>query len=279
MARLQTGTTNYQGVLYDLNKTQGSQTVYDLSTNGVGTTGYREPSLVTGNNEDTFAEIEKVSGLSYDNGKDSTATNQYYKLAGFNSIQEFGKDMQDEYNNMIESVDKYKGFYVGRYETGIENGKAVSKNAYTNQSVTTADPTQNEIKYWYGLYNKQRTMAADNNYIGVESSMILGSQYDAMMNWMIKTGTVVGVGYDDSKWTSGMIITGQSEKDIINKVHDLYGCHIEWTLEANSNNYRVTRGSSSTYSRGSAPSYGYTLFPNHIYSEYSSRLTLYIELS
>jgi len=281
MAILQSGTTNYQGVSYDLNKASGSQEVYNLATYGVGTTNYREPSLVTGSDKDTYAEMAKVTGEQYDNGTDSTTGKKYYELAGnYSSAIEFGKDMQDEYNNMVVSVNKYKGFYVGRYETGIENGKAVSKNAYTNENVTTADAKDEAnlgTKSWYGLYNKQRTMAKDNQYIGVESSMIWGSQYDAMMNWMIKTdpiNNIVGTGYASSKWTKDIKITGQSENDIINKVHDLYGCHYEWTLEASSTNIRVNRG--GDYFTSISPSDRGGDLPLTSYDYNSSRLTLYV---
>lgn len=276
MARLQTGTTNYQGVLYDLDQEQGSQTVYDLDTYSVGTTNYREPSLITGNNADTYADMETVTGESCDNGTDSTTNEKYYELAGYSSIQEFGKDMQDEYNNMVKSVDKYKGFYVGKYETGIENGKAVSKNAYKNSNVITADGSQDETKYWYGLYNKQRNMAKDNNLIGVQSSMIWGSQYDAMMNWMIKNDNIVGTGYASSKINKG-IITGQSENDIIKNIYDLYGCHYEWTLEAKGESCRVLRGGMfnvefSPSNRNGTSTPNVVLYSNMM----GSRLTLYL---
>ena len=69
--------------------------------------------------------------------------------------------------------------------------------------------------------------------------------------------------------------TGNQEKDFMKNVFDLYGCHIEWTLEANSTNRRVSRGG---YSRGSnAPSSRYNNYPSGTNSNYSARLTLYIK--
>ena len=180
MARKIGETENYQGVLYDLNQTRANQKVLDFSTNGVGKPKYREPSLVTGNASDTSALLDTITGTDYDT--------KYYKLAGdYSNAKEFGKDMQEEYNNMVKSVAKYGGFYVGRYETGIDktSKKAVSKNAsITDNNTTTADTSQADTNKWYGLYNKQRTMAKDNGLDSVESSMIWGSQYDAMMIWM-----------------------------------------------------------------------------------------------
>ena len=269
MARKIGETENYQGVLYDLNQTTANQKVFNLSTNGVGKPNYREPSLVTGNASDTSALLDTIVGTNYDA--------KYYNLAGnYSDAKAFGKDMQEEYNNMVKSVAKYGGFYVGRYETGIKDGKAVSKNAsITDNNTTTADASQADTNKWYGLYNKQRTMAKDNGLNSVESSMIWGSQYDAMMIWMQKTGTTIGTGYDKTKKNTGLT-TGNSPNDIINKVYDLYGCHFEWTLEAYGTYRRVHRGGTSTVS-GNAPSYRSDLSPDFTNINLGSRLSLYIK--
>ena len=270
MARKIGNTENYQGVLYDLNKTRENQKVFDLSTNGVGTTKYREPSLITGSDSDKSALLDTIVGTDYDA--------KCYNLAGnYSDAKEFGKDMQEEYNNMVKSVAKYGGFYVGRYETGIDktSKKAVSKNAsITDNNTTTADASQADTKMWYGLYNKQRTMAKDGGLDSVESSMIWGSQYDAMMIWMQKTGTIIGTGYDTTKRNTQKI-TGKSSTDIINKVYDLYGCHREWTLQSSDTSYRVFRGGS--YSLDSAPSNRNDNRPVNADAVISSRISLYIK--
>ena len=269
MARKIGETENYQGVLYDLNQTKEKQKVYDLSKCGVGKTNYREPSLVTGSDNDTYALLDTIAGANYDA--------KYYNLAGnYSDTKAFGKDMQDEYNNMVKSVAKYGGFYVGRYETGIKEGKAVSKNAsITDNNTATADASQTDTKMWYGLYNKQRTMAKDNGLDGVESSMIWGNQYSVMMIWMQKTGTKIGIGYDTSRRTAGETVTGKSQNDIINNVYDLYGCHHEWIMETVDINCRVFRG--GDYNDSYAPGYRNSNVPSSANSNYGSRLSLYIK--
>ena len=271
MARKIDNTENYQGVLYDLNQTKENQKVYDLATYGVGTTNYREPSLVTGSGSDTSALLDTITGTNTDS--------KYYNQAGnYSDVKAFGKDMQEEYNNMVKSVEKYGGFYVGRYETGIDNTSkfAVSKNAsVTANNTTTADPTQTDTKMWYGLYNKQRTMAKDNGIDSVESSMIWGSQYDAMMIWMQKkTETIIGTGYDTTRKNTKQI-TGNSPNDVINRVYDLYGCHFEWTLESTIINDRVIRG--GTRSSDNAPSFRSLDYSYHTNDSNGSRLSLYIK--
>ena len=70
-------------------------------TNGVmrisSSRGYREPDIVSDYDKDS---ILKTLGL------------------GAESTHEFLIQLEKEFNNMIESVEKYGGFYIGRYETG-----------------------------------------------------------------------------------------------------------------------------------------------------------------
>ena len=274
MARKIGDTENYQGVLYDLNQTKENQKVFDLLTYRVGTTNRREPSLITNSGKDTSALLDTIEGTKYDA--------QYYNQAGnYSDAKAFGKDMQGEYNNMVKSVAKYGGFYVGRYETGIDNTskKAVSKNATEKDEkgilkTTTADASQTDTKMWYGLYNKQRTMAKDNGLDSVESSMIWGSQYDAMMIWMQKTGTTIGIGYNTTKANTEKV-TGNLPTDIINKVYDLYGCHREWTLESHYSSDRIYRG--GVYDNDNAPSYRSDGDPGNNNNSRGSRLSLYIK--
>ncbi len=269
MAKLQEGsTTNYEGILYDLSKAKGSQAV--MSSYGVGTTSYREPSLITGSDSDKSALLDTIVGTDYDA--------KCYNLAGnYSDAKEFGKDMQDEYNNMVKSVAKYGGFYVGRYETGIDKTSkfAVSKNAsVADNNTITADASQIDTKSWYGLYKKQRTMAKDSGLDSVESSMMWGSQYDAMMIWMQKTGTTIGTEYDKTKKNKEKV-TGKSTIDVINKVYDLLGCHWEWILESFKNSERVGRGGDHVY--GDTPSCRSTNISSDADDYDGSRLLLYIK--
>ena len=106
MAELQTNSTvNYQGMLYEFS---GYTSTYK-NTYKTGTTNYREPTLITGNNSDTSADVSSVSGNIYD-----ASAGYYNTILGYTSAVNFGKDLQNQYNKMVESVAKYKGFYIGR---------------------------------------------------------------------------------------------------------------------------------------------------------------------
>lgn len=182
------------------------------------------------------------------------------------------------YDTMIESVKKYKGFYIAQYEAGIDTSTTdksiVFKDASKDSNITTVDASNSLTSSWYGLYKKIKTFATiENREDKVVSNMIWGSQYDAMMNWMAKTGNEVGKA-DETKRNTGRV-TGSSITDVINNVYDLYGCRYEWTLEAYSTRYRAERGGDYNDSSSSANRNGND--PNVTTGNYSSRATLYIK--
>lgn len=120
------------------------------------TSGYysnREPDVVTG------------SGTEYD------ADNTNLQQAGLDesaTADTFKTQLESEFNNMIESVERYGGFYIGRYETGnLSQAEAVvvkNNNDINNQT-------------WYTMYNKSKGIAANGN---VKTTMIWGCQWDAL---------------------------------------------------------------------------------------------------
>ena len=234
---------DYKGLLYDFSE-NNVYLKYGRNENYQGTSSqYREPDVV-----------------SYDTGDYSTKGITLDKLT-------------KEYNTMIASVLKYKGFYVARYEAGIQDNKVVFKNADTIEGVTTLDASENSANTWYGLYEKMASFAeADDKFV---SSMIWGSQYDAMMNWMVKTENAVGTADSTKTNTDSNKITGSSPDDVINNVYDLYGCHYEWILETGFTASRVIRG--GDYNDSGFPANRNTDIPNSTSNCHSSRATLYIK--
>ncbi len=246
---------DYKGLLYNFNG-MNSYLMYGSKENYQGdVTGNREPDVINeydGSNNDTT--IEKI-----------TLTK-----------------LTSEYNAMITSVLKYKGFYVARYEAGLDKttNVIVFKNSNIEENnVLTADASNNQTSSWYGLYQKIKTFSADSDKI--VSSMIWGSQYDAIMNWMSKTGNAVGT--NNASICNNETITGYNKMDVINNIYDLYGCHFEWTIETaryynedgSYTDNRVERGGYSSYSY--APSNRIYNSPLSQNAYHSSRATLYIK--
>ena len=120
----------------DSNKTRISRT-----TPGKTST-YREPDLVSGSN-----------------GSTSDAIDTYYKaiLGKTGTKEQLAQLFVDEYKEMIESVSKYGGFYIGRYElssAGVQQYK---------QPLTKTN--------WYSLYKKCTELQASDK---VKTRMIWG---------------------------------------------------------------------------------------------------------
>ena len=215
--------------------------------------GYREPDLVVGSN-----------GTSYD------AEEEYYKdILGFSSKEKMAEAFVADYNEMIVSIGKYGGFYIGRYELS-ESG------------VKKDQPTLTKTN-WYNLYKKCTELQASDK---VKTQMIWGCQWDVTMNWLISSGAKTSdeVNKNSSTWgnyrnyntannytegTTGyeknagsLQNTGSSENWKANNIYDLAGNVEEWTQEASSTGDRASRGGVYNY-------YGYN-FPASYRGSYIS---------
>ena len=178
------------------------------------------------------------------------------------------KQLKDEFYNMALSVAKNGGFYVGRYESSLINGETRVVAGGASMSATT-----DSAGTWYGLYQKQKDFISTGH---LNSTMIWGSQYDAIMNWIANgDNTKIKDNSVTNKNSDGARRTGSKATDKINNIFDLYGLRREWTMEANGANGRVGRGGS--YVDGYSPSCRGNYFPNDTYDFFSSRPTLYIQ--
>ena len=227
--------TNYRGVLYDWVADATGNTAYDWSADS---RNYREPA-------------------NLDSSYDSTSKNSSWTSTLY----------QEEYNKMIKSVSQYGGFYVGRYEMSLNSE---TKNAESKYGATSANASDTDTNRWYGLYNKAKTYAPEKNSDNTEnasqkvvSSMIWGSQYDAMLKWMkgnkinvtSSSPTDLSIGNTSRNTTrvTGGANNGQTvSKDKLSNIYDLLGNSYEWTQEANDTNSRVYRG--GYYLSSDAPS-------------------------
>ena len=239
-------------------------------------------------------ENKKYRGVLYNFNSDkkqnseiawSTDSTSYREPANLSDIDEAGNVYgwtstlyQEEYDKMVKQVEKYHGFYVGRYEMSLNSeGEAQSKGGEKS-----ADASESTNKYWYGFYTKAKTYAPDTqeNTKSVVSSMIWGSQYDAMMRWMQDNGVDVtstnSSELQNAVRNTGSTTGGEDNKDVINNVYDLLGNRWEWTQEANDASHRVLRG--GNYRTASSPgNRNGSNYPSDNYATVGSRFTLYIK--
>ena len=172
---------------------------------------------------------------------------------GAETTQEFLMQLEKEFTNMIKSVEKYGGFYIGRYETG-DLGKDVAVVRRMNEDIKS--------QTWYTMYEKCKKLKGSNK--NVKTGMIWGNQYDRTLMWLIESGNKTKEQViDDSKdWgnysnttfeyenSSGSMVTktgstriptGSSEFTKANNIYDLVGNVYDWTAEAYKTYRRVLR--------------------------------------
>jgi len=233
-----------------------------MSRSTTNTEEWREPDLIVG-----------IDSASYDK------TESYYKtILGYDSPKAMAEAFTTDYANMIASIQKYGGFYIGRYELsdeGVQKGKA------------TLTMTK-----WYNLYKKCTTLNASDK---VESKMIWGIQWDLACDFISKKGEQKSI-KDSTKWgnyknstgnaavmdgetkkNGSKQVTGYSEYWKANNIYDLAGNCDEWSQEAQGTLYRALRGGSyndnGSYYPASNRAYNGVLYD---IDDYGSRPTLII---
>ena len=223
--------------------------LYDFTTD-TGT----NIDLITGTKPLYWSESDGVMKINADRNKepwirkDSDKDSRLKTLnLGVETTHNFLNLLEKEFNNMIENVEKYGGFYIGRYETGNlnqNNAVVVKENSYISGT------NINGIK-WYKQYKLCKKLKGTNTNVG--TGMIWGCQWDRTLIWLIESknrtksqicdstdwGNTAGVG-------SALKATGYSEDWKTANIYDLLGNINEWTIESGSwnNGDRISRGGS-----------------------------------
>lgn len=236
------------------------------------TTGIRK-SLNRANSQNEEPGIISTNGVGNNNGVYAYDVEKYfieYKLQGMTQ-ERFLHEIQEEYEFTIESIKKYGGFYIGRYETG---------NLSSKTPVVQRMNTDINNQPWYIEYSRLQRLGANGN---VKSNIILGCLFDETLEWLVDSGNKT---YADmihsTRWankrdstfeyktnTSGSTATkpsgtklkipsGSAEATKTNNIYDLEGNVLDYTMEyagyevtSTGITYigRITRGGEYSYSR------------------------------
>ena len=221
------------------------------------TTGKNSSSTfdeVTGTYANNWSETNGVMSVSSiaryrepDILKDYDRDSSLHTLGlGVETMHEFQMQLEKEFSKMIDSVEKYGGFYIGRYETGD-----LSKE----QAVVRKGNTDIGNQNWYTMYKKCKKLEKDN--INVTTGMIWGNQWDRTLMWLIESGnkTKEQVAHNSTSWGNysdstfeyvnssentvtkpennrTRIPTGSSDYTKANNIYDLAGNASDWTMES-----------------------------------------------
>ncbi len=201
------------GKLYDFNT--DTKTYSEIAWSD---TGNREPDVVTG---DDGTKYDAVASNYSDAG-----------ITGITNAYEFKVQLETEFEEMKASVEKYHGFYIGRYEVGT--GEKVMQGISTLQGGA-----------WYKHYQISKEIINAN---GIKSSMIWGSQWDQVMIWFDTQGGENKEYVYDSTGKGQFVgvnspntYTGEKAFYAVNNIYDMAGNDLEWTLEVSGNDSRIFR--------------------------------------
>lgn len=178
----------------------------------------------------------------------------------------FGGDISDyydemdltEYQEMVASVERYGGFYMGRFEASRnDEGLPASKR------VTDNKPGQ----IWVQFSPQDTTVACQNLYEDndtVQGFFPWGINWDTTLQWLVDSGNKLmsDIKADSTSWgnysndsfSDGARgnYTGAWEEAKANNIYDLAGNNWEWTQERSGSNY-VMRGGGYNLMGGSCP--------------------------
>ena len=133
---------------------------------------------------------------------------------------------------------------------------------------------------WYKMYLTQNSDYAENPYYGSESvtsSMISGSQWDTMLNYILTGSDKEKVTAITGNHTGTRSTTGQFGSDIMNNIFDLSSNVREWTTEVNGSSWRVYRGGYYRATDVNTSTNRSSDTPTGTYGSIGSRLSLYVK--
>ena len=174
-------------------------------------------------------------------------------------IQEWNGYLDNNQN--LESVNKYGGYYIGRYEAG----DGTTTSARTSSTSDTNTLVSKKGAYVYNYISSDSAKSLSNGMYStngaVTSQLITGAGWDRVLNWIIETGekTEKEVLINSTSWgnysnstgnaeiNSGSLnTTGRSEYWKANNIYDLAGNAFELTQET----YQSDQSTSKKYCRG-----------------------------
>ena len=204
------------------------------------------------------------------------------EATGCNTVEEFVTTIKQEMQQYTDSdiathedsVNKYGGFYIARYEAGSEN-KRNSRSGTRDVVLSQA----NKYPYNYIKQTDSITKAAtmNNGKTNVKASLINSAVWDRTLNWLEETKAVTRAElFDSTSWgnyqnsqfnftgkystndgadfidvttstqkpedKNYLLETGVTEYTKKNNIYDLAGNCWEWTTESDSSSLRVLRG-------------------------------------
>ena len=144
-------------------------------------------------NEFVWVEVPKTIYDDTRYNKDNTAITENDTDKIKECLKEYTKEYKEEnyedtntedYTDMLKSIYRNGGFWIGRYEAGIEG-----KNPRTTESESISDNEnpvikQNKIPYYWVTREQARILSNKMNYDGCKSDLLYGIQWDLTLKFI-----------------------------------------------------------------------------------------------
>ena len=116
-----------------------------------------------------------------------------YSSSDYKDTNADGVTYSDDYKKMLKSVYENGGFWIGRYEVGIENGKNPRTFYIEIKDDDRAVVKANMYPYNYVTRDEAQELATRMNYNECTSSLIYGLQWDLVLKYTETKGAATNV--------------------------------------------------------------------------------------
>ena len=155
--------------------------------------------------DDEYTAIETDLHTYTNDYRESGYEDTYYSDAATGLTSEQYTQLKQK---MLKSVYQNGGFYIGKYETGIENAPRTSGSTSTAPGETPVIK-QNAYPYIYVTCSQAQTLASNMEYGDRTTSLMFGVQWDLVMKYLetkgtaqadLKTKSTSWGNYNDNAW-------------------------------------------------------------------------------
>ena len=186
-------------------------------------------SDVKGDDLDNSKKGNQFVWIPVENSLDYKRNINYYDTNILEKVTSDTNYLPDGIGDEESAVIDARGFFVSRFEAGVENGKLVSKKGMPVNSNITQEKAKTSAK---NLVNTDST----------KSALCSGTQWDLIMKFVDgKDEFSVTQASSDRHNSSGIANTGANEKDMVCNIYDLEGNAFEYVAD------KSTVDSSSPY--------------------------------
>ena len=233
------------------NEIRSGLVITDVIDENGNSTGNEFVWIPVDNFEEFIREDLGTSGIAQSDFITTELTEEkYYELSGDGqTVDETASNNIQEVENIYKSVKENKGFYIGRYETGIEsNTPRTSTSSIGDEPVIKKNKNIYNYITWGNSMSDETGGAVEKARCMYENSTLCyGVQWDAAMRWISKDSLLKGILTDSTDkgnydTTGNIIKTGSNENYEIKNIYDIAGNVSEWTMESYGMNEKIARG-------------------------------------